>query len=91
MPSTAPPSKSRTPAMPAAKPRRRVAVPTVPATSTKPDGSALPREERVRQLAYAYFEQRGGLDGNALDDWLLAEQAIDADELQATRSAADGH
>jgi hypothetical protein len=68
-----------------AKPRRRA--PAAPAVKIP----ALPREERVRQLAYSYYEQRGGADGQALDDWLRAEQAIEADEVQAARSASDGH
>ncbi len=68
-----------------AKPRRRA--PAAPAAKSP----ALPREERVRQLAYSYYEQRGAGDGQAMDDWLRAEQAIEADEVQAARSARDGH
>ena len=45
----------------------------------------------MRQLAYAYFEERGGGDGQAMDDWLRAEQAIAADDVQADRSASEGH
>ena len=30
-------------------------------------------EERIRHRAYQLYEQRGGVDGFALDDWLQAE------------------
>ena len=30
-------------------------------------------EERIRRRAYEIYEQRGGVHGFALDDWLLAE------------------
>jgi len=33
-------------------------------------------EERVRQRAYQLYEQRGRVDGFALDDWLRAEREI---------------
>jgi hypothetical protein len=93
---TASPAKSGSPArnkaaastgtVPApAKPRRRS--PAAPADQ----GRELPREERVRQLAYSYYEQRGAGDGQAMDDWLRAEQVIEADEVQAARSASEGH
>lgn len=92
MPSTArttPASKARPSAAAAAKPRRRTAQPE--AQARRPDGHDLPRDERVRQLAYAFYEQRGGGDGQAMDDWLRAEQAIEADDVQAARSAVEGH
>jgi hypothetical protein len=33
-------------------------------------------EERIRQRAYELYEQRGRVDGFALDDWLQAETEI---------------
>jgi hypothetical protein len=33
-------------------------------------------EEAVRRLAYAYYEERGRVDGYHLDDWLRAEAAL---------------
>ena len=43
--------------------------------SPKPD---LPSnaEERIRRRAYELYEQRGRVDGFALDDWLQAEAEI---------------
>jgi Protein of unknown function (DUF2934) len=43
--------------------------------SRKPD---LPSdiEERIRQRAYELYEQRGRVDGFALDDWFQAETEI---------------
>jgi hypothetical protein len=32
--------------------------------------------KRIRQRAYELYEQRGGVDGFALDDWLQAESEI---------------
>ncbi|MBX3638300.1 MAG: DUF2934 domain-containing protein [Rubrivivax sp.] len=91
MPSTAPQSKARSSAAPAAKPRRRAPSKPAGANAAAPARDELPREERVRQLAYAFYEERGGGDGQAMDDWLRAEQAVEADEVQAARSASEGH
>jgi hypothetical protein len=33
-------------------------------------------EERIRRRAYELYEQRGRVDGLALDDWLQAEREI---------------
>ena len=43
--------------------------------SAKPD---LPSnaEERIRRRAYELYEQRGRVDGFALDDWFQAESEI---------------
>lgn len=62
----------------------------------KPDGAAAPvvREERIRQIAYGFYEQRGYGDGQQLDDWLKAEAMIDDEpegDRQAVASAASGH
>jgi Protein of unknown function (DUF2934) len=33
-------------------------------------------EERIRRRAYALYEERGRVDGFALDDWLQAEAEL---------------
>jgi len=33
-------------------------------------------EERIRRRAYQLYEERGKVDGFALDDWLLAEREL---------------
>ena len=33
-------------------------------------------DEAVRVKAYEYYQQRGGSDGQALDDWLRAESKL---------------
>ncbi len=33
-------------------------------------------ENRIRNRAYQLYEQRGSIDGFALDDWLQAEAAV---------------
>lgn len=40
-------------------------------------------EEAIRKRAYELYEQRGRLDGHAVDDWLTAEA-----ELQLKRKIA---
>ena len=40
----------------------------------KPADSEL--EERIRQRAYQLYEERGCLDGNANEDWLIAEEEV---------------
>jgi len=43
--------------------------------SRKPS-SSNDATERIRQRAYEWYEQRGRVDGFALDDWLRAEADI---------------
>jgi hypothetical protein len=35
-------------------------------------------EERIRQRAYQLYEQRGGVEGLALDDWLQEAEILGA-------------
>ncbi|MBL8301791.1 MAG: DUF2934 domain-containing protein [Ideonella sp.] len=35
------------------------------------------REERIRQAAHARYQQRGGIGGDAVQDWIEAEAEID--------------
>ena len=34
---------------------------------------ATNRADKIREIAYSFYEARGGMDGSALDDWLRAE------------------
>ena len=43
--------------------------------SPKPELSTE-MQERIRQRAYELYEQRGKVDGLALDDWLQAQAEI---------------
>ena len=52
-----------------AKSKPRKAPPPKPAQSRDID-------ERIRRRAYELYEQRGRVDGFALDDWLHAEAEI---------------
>jgi len=38
--------------------------------------SASSAEEKIRLRAYELYEQRGRIDGHALDDWLQAETEV---------------
>lgn len=47
-------------------------------------------EERIRRRAYVLYEQRGRVDGFALDDWLQAETEIRGAQNQKKAKAARG-
>jgi hypothetical protein len=46
---------------------------TIPITTKPPDAEV---EEQIRQRAYQLYEERGRLEGNAMEDWLMAEEAV---------------
>ena len=58
----------------AAAPQSAVALAISAAATALPPSP--PREESLRLLAYSYYEERGRVDGHALDDWLKAEAAL---------------
>lgn len=45
----------------------------IPIRSKPPDDEV---EERIRQRAYQLYEERGRLDGRAMEDWLIAEEEV---------------
>jgi DUF2934 family protein len=45
-------------------------------------------EERIRRCAYELYEQRGRVNGFALDDWLQAEAEILGAQKQRMTKAA---
>ncbi len=47
-------------------------------------------EERIRQRAYELYQQRGRVDGFALDDWLQAENEILGSQMQRRVKASRG-
>jgi Protein of unknown function (DUF2934) len=57
--------------------------------SRKPDFSS-DIEERIRRRAYQLYEQRGRVDGFALDDWLQAESETLGVQKQQKVKAAKG-
>lgn len=64
-----------------AKSKSRVSRPRKPESPTD-------TEERIRRRAHELYEQRGKVDGFALDDWLQAE--AEALEEQKQRAKAAG-
>ena len=52
--------------------RRSTSDPTLKHT----EAQTLDRDERVRNRAYALYEQRGRVDGHDMDDWLQAEAEV---------------
>jgi len=55
---------------------------------TGENGVTPSREARIREVAYALYENRGGVDGNDLDDWLTAEAAVSGESFVANPTAA---
>ena len=45
----------------------------IPIRHKPPDAEV---EEQIRQRAYQLYEGRGRLDGNAVEDWLMAEEEV---------------
>lgn len=37
--------------------------------------------EKIQQIAYSLYEQRGRTDGNDLDDWFKAEEIVKQEQL----------
>ena len=50
--------------------------------------SGAGHDEMIRQAAYAYYEERGRVDGHDLEDWLKAEAQIARTFPTGVRSAA---
>lgn len=45
---------------------------------TQGQAPAMPdREQRIREVAYGYFVERGCVEGHDLDDWLKAESQME--------------
>jgi hypothetical protein len=49
--------------------------PTTP-IPLRPKSPDVEIEEQIRQRAYQFYEGRGRADGNAMDDWLQAEEDV---------------
>ena len=69
-------STARRASVPARK--RKAAAAASGADDTSAAAEAPTREDRVRELAYSYYEQRGRRDGHDVDDWLRAEASVGA-------------
>ena len=63
----------------AAKSKSREALPRKPK-------SVSSAEEKIRLRAYELYEQRGRIDGHALDDWLQAETEVLGAKKQGSKS-----
>lgn len=56
-------------------------------TPIRPEKLDAEVEEQIRQRAYQLYEERGRLDGNAMEDWLIAEKEV-CGSRQARAAAA---
>lgn len=45
------------------------------------------REQRIREVAYGCFVERGCVEGHALDDWLKAESQVEQSMRDEARGA----
>ncbi len=52
---------------------------------------SLMLEERIRQLAYRLYEQRGHEDGHELEDWLQAEREVRGGASRSGKTEAERH
>ena len=51
----------------------------IPKPTSKPpaaEESTIQLQDKIRERAYELYEKRGRIDGNEVDDWLLAESEI---------------
>lgn len=77
------PGPARTPESPPpaaekAAPRRRAASGTAPAAATPITVSEEARRAMIEQAAYLRAERRGFAPGGEAEDWLAAEEEVDA-------------
>jgi hypothetical protein len=49
--------------------------------------SAEERYQRIANIAYGLYQQRGEVHGHDVDDWLTAERLVDEDGPQSSLSA----
>jgi hypothetical protein len=54
--------------------------------SAKPARASGANDETIARRAHELFQERGGLDGHDLDDWLEAERQIGAVKPTTSRS-----
>lgn len=52
----------------------------VTAQTESDQATQVDREEAIRQMAYAFYEARGRVDGYDLEDWLMAEVHLAQEE-----------
>jgi hypothetical protein len=45
-------------------------------------------EEQIRQRAYELYQERGGLDGNATDDWQQAKEEVLSSKAKAATTSS---
>ena len=56
--------------------------------SIRPKSPNAAVEEQIRQRAYQLYEERGRLDGNAMEDWLIAEEEVLGSRQAKTATAS---
>jgi hypothetical protein len=59
-------------------------------TQPMPGTGSDAKDEFVRQAAYYYYEARGRIGGNELDDWLRAEAEFERTRVEGDQAAPTG-
>ncbi len=65
--------------------RREHPNPPIPRTPNPTDAEI---EEQIRQRAYELYQERGGLDGNATDDWRQAKEEVLSSKAKAATTSS---
>lgn len=71
-----------------ATPRKSSPKRTHTASAARPNGEG-DQEETIRLAAYALYEARGRIDGQALDDWLAARALVGQSTAWQPATAVD--
>ena len=58
------------------------------AVSERQNPESRPTYEEIKVRAYQLYVERGGVNGNDVEDWLQAEQELLAKRPQAIKAAA---
>jgi hypothetical protein len=59
-----------------------------PPTPLRPNLTDAEIEEQIRQRAYELYQGRGGVDGNATDDWLQAKEEVLSYKAKAAKTSS---
>jgi hypothetical protein len=56
--------------------------------SLRPNQMDAEIEERIRKRAYELYQERGGVDGDAADDWLQAKEEVLSSKAKAATTSS---
>jgi hypothetical protein len=62
--------------------------PNPPLVALRPNLTDAEIEEQIRQRAYELYQGRGGVEGNAKDDWLQAKEEVLSQKAKTTTTSS---